>query len=629
VVNRIDSAGHLRDPRVFAEQVRLLFRELPMAAFATSLTAVVIVAGLWGHAPGAWLAAWLSSVLANAAWQLRTLARFRAAGDAIADHRTWARRWVAGMAVGGLLLGLAGYLFVDPASLFHELLMLVVLFGMASGMVPLLSHHRHALFWFLVPAIGPLALRLAAEGGTHALLAIVLALVLVMMIVLGRYYGRAMERSLAIRFDNLDLIEALAAETRRVEAARVLADAAREQAERSREQTEVARARADADRAAAEAARQQAETANRAKTQFFAAASHDLRQPLHAMGLFAAALAEKVRDPGVVDVVHSINASVEALETLFNELLDISKIDAGVIQARPADFALQPLFERLQREFGPEAADRDLDLRFVSTGHCLRSDPVLVERILRNLVANALRYTREGGIVVGCRPRGTRRVLEVRDSGIGIAADHLPKVFDEFYQVGNVERDRRKGLGLGLSIVQRLVALLDGEIAVRSAPGKGTVFSVTLDAGRVAASSTIQPMVAPTGDLGGARIVVIDDEPTVVAGMDVLLSGWGARVVGSESIEDGLAAIEAESAPPDLLLVDYRLRDGRNGLDGIAAIRARFGDHLPAILITGSTSPDLLARAREIGVHLLSKPVMPAKLRALIGFTLKRPSAAY
>ena len=589
----VEHAGHTHrsapDARVFAEQVRLLYRELPIAASGTTLAAIVIVAAMWGHAPSLWLAVWMGAVLLNLAWRAVMMMRFRAQAEHIIEFDAWARSWLIGTAIAGALFGIAGFLFVDPQSLYQQILMVVILFGMASGALPMLATYQPSLYLFLIPAIVPLGLRMTLEGEAHALIGAVLIIVVVMMIILGRYYGRALERSLAIRFANFDLIDALSRE----------------------KQT-------------AEAARNQAEIANRSKTRFFAAASHDLRQPLHAMGLFAAALVERVRDPDVIGVVNSINASVEALEALFGELLDISKIDAGVIQPNPTHFAMQSLFDRLSVDLGSEAATKGLRLRFAATRRIIHCDPMLLERIVRNLVSNAIRYTRQGGVVVGCRARAGRLWVEVWDSGVGIAPEHQQKVFEEFYQIGNAERDRRKGLGLGLSIVKRLASLLGSELRLDSRLNRGSVFRISVARGALPqpSASPAAPSVA-TADLNGAMIVVIDDEVSVVEGMRVLLSGWGAQVIGANSLIEARASLDAAADAPHLIIADYRLRDEATGLDAIVLLRAHLGIYVPGILVTGSTAPELSQHARQYNVHLLTKPVMPGKLRTLIDFKLK------
>ena len=254
----------------------------------------------------------------------------------------------------------------------------------------------------------------------------------------------------------------------------------------------------------------------------------------------------------------------------------------------------------------------------------LFSDPVLVERILRNLVSNALRYTRAGGVLVGARRRGKEMSIEVWDTGIGIPPEQQDRVFEEFYQLANPERNSKKGLGLGLSIVKRLVNLLGAHIDLRSIPGRGSVFKVRLPLGMrpvVDQSRKKKPATAP-GDLSGRVIVVVEDEAAVLEGMRVLLEGWGAEVVAGASIRETMAEVEPLARTPDLIVADYGLRDGNVGTQAIAALRERFKSQIPAIIVSGSTTPAHVDEAKAIDAHLLLKPVMPAKLRTLIHFKL-------
>jgi len=279
-----------------------------------------------------------------------------------------------------------------------------------------------------------------------------------------------------------------------------------------------------------QAARDQAEQANRAKTQFFAAASHDLRQPLHAMGLYASALAEKIQYPEVASIVKSINTSVHALESLFNELLDISKLDSGAIKPNLSGFAVQDVLAKPRGEFTVEAAAKKIGLHISEEAHAIHSDPVLLERILRNLLSNAIRYTTEGRIELTLERTDNGVRIAVRDTGIGIPEEHRQRIFEEFFQVGNPGRTSKKGLGLGLSIVQRLCELLGYAVHVESAAGQGSVFSFEVPLGELPAPAPVRPRASsasPT-DLAGKLIVVVDDEEPIVDGMKVLLSGRGA-----------------------------------------------------------------------------------------------------
>jgi signal transduction histidine kinase len=372
------------------------------------------------------------------------------------------------------------------------------------------------------------------------------------------------------------------------------------------------------------AARDAAEAANHAKTRFLAAASHDLRQPLHALGLFAARLGDRTRDPDDAALVHRIETSVSSLDSLFSALLDVSKLEAGAVATESRAMALNPLFDRLANDFAPEALEKNLKLAVVPTARAVYSDPVLLERILRNLLANALRYTSEGGVVVGVRRRGSRLAVEVWDSGPGIAADKIEHVFEEFYQIGNPERAQAHGLGLGLAIVRRLARLLDHEVQVASRPGRGSVFRVLI-AG-VPAGMPVPPLLPPPplepNPLDGRRVLVVEDDEPIREGMRQTLASWNC-VPMLAADEDEATARYGSEPPPDALLVDFRLPQGRDGLDAITRLRAAYGCDIPAIVVSGESSSEELARIAAAGFELLHKPLAPARLRAALSYLLR------
>ena len=375
-------------------------------------------------------------------------------------------------------------------------------------------------------------------------------------------------------------------------------------------------------------ARRDAESANASKSRFLAAASHDLRQPLHALGLFASALDERVKDPGHRELVVRINQSIGALESLFDQVLDVSRLDAGAVTPDIQALSLQPLFDRIANDLSSNAEEKDLALRFVPTARAARFDPFLLERILRNLVANAIRYTERGGILVGARSRDARVVLEVRDSGVGIPEAHRTRIFEEFYQVGGGGGDRREGLGLGLSIVKRLCDLMGHGLSVDSAPGRGTVFRITLDAAPAPADPLAPGAPFPgDGTLAGMHVVVIDDDPDVRDSMEELLRAWGCEASAFATPEEAIAARPAGVPPPALLVVDYRLGAGAIGLDAAAALRRAWGEAIPVVIISGESSGAELARIRDSGLLLLHKPVPPAKLKSLLMHLRSAPPA--
>jgi len=365
-----------------------------------------------------------------------------------------------------------------------------------------------------------------------------------------------------------------------------------------------------------ESARAAAEQANVAKSRFFAAASHDLRQPLHALGLFASALRDVVGTSVGHDLVGRIGDSIGALDRLFDELLDVSRLDAGVVEVRRANLALQTLFDRLESGFVGEAVAKGLQLRFVPTVLAVNSDPILLERVLTNLVSNALRYTQRGGVLVGARRRGPQVRVQVWDTGAGIPDDQRTLIFDEFYQIGNPGRDRRKGLGLGLAIVRRLTVLLDHPLTFRSVAGRGSCFEVTLPAADApVVAAPMEERAPPASVFALARALVIDDDPDICEATCRLLAGWGVDVRTAHGPVEAFDHLRQGFAP-DVLLADLRLGQTIDGIGLVEQLRERLGTDVPALLISGDTGARELARVKGSGLLLLTKPVAPARLRS-------------
>jgi signal transduction histidine kinase/CheY-like chemotaxis protein len=374
----------------------------------------------------------------------------------------------------------------------------------------------------------------------------------------------------------------------------------------------------------------QLELANLAKSRFLAAASHDLRQPLHALGLFVAQLQSRPDSPDRDRLFERINASVAAMNELFNALLDISKLDAGVLNPNITEFFVEELLDRVETTFADAAREKGLSLRFVRSRARVRSDFILLERILLNLVSNAVRYTARGGVVVGCRPRGSMLRIEVCDSGPGIADREQANIFDEFYRLEAQEDARQGGLGLGLAIVDRLSGLLAHPIQLDSVVGKGSRFAVTVPL-VAAKSQAIEPTIGPreaSVRRGTELVVVIDDDRLALEGLGGLLRSWGYAVVAAASDRAALAAVNARGKTPGLIIADYRLAEGKTGVEAIEALRSAFGEPVPAFLISGDTAPDPLREVRTLGYHLVHKPVTPMALRATLDAFLKQSEMA-
>ena len=369
----------------------------------------------------------------------------------------------------------------------------------------------------------------------------------------------------------------------------------------------------------------QLEAANQAKSRFIAAASHDLRQPLHALGLFVAQLHGRLRAAERSQIISRIEAALSAMNELFSALLDISKLDAGATTINITVFPVAQLLAHAETTFAGAAREKKLSFRAMPSDAWVRSDFILLEQIVFNLITNALRYTRSGGVVVGCRKRGDQLRIEVWDSGIGIAADQHDKIFGEFYRLGEPDRDRSAGLGLGLAIVDRLCRLLDHPIDVRSTVGKGSVFAVTVPlapANKRAIEASIVPRAQPS--LSHDKLVlVIDDDPLVLEGMSGIFRKWGCRVITADSDSKALKAVAEQDNLPDLIISDYHLANDRTGIETIEWLRGELSAQIPAFLISGDTDPATLYEAKAKGLHLLHKPVDPMALRAMFNQAVK------
>lgn len=576
-----------RDMNILAEQVRAQ-DSVSGTTVLTSLVGVAFLAmALWERVSHTHLFIWMGVACASqlARWLL-SLA-YRRVSPGIGESHAWASRFALAAGINGAIWGVAALVLFTPADLAGQAYLTMLLIGLAAGSITTSTPYLPANYAYVCAALIPLVVRTAAMGDNlHLVTALLLATYMGFVLFCSRNINHILIRSLRMRYENLDLIEALKAE-----------------------------------KATAETARQQAESANQSKTRFLAAASHDLRQPLHALGLFVAALDARIRYPEVRGIVTNINKSINALEVLFNELLDVSKLDAGVITPSRTSFAIQPLFDRLAADCGPDALERGLRLRIVPSRLLLHSDPVLLERILRNLISNAIRYTLRGKILVGVRRGCATARVEVWDTGIGIAREQQERIFEEFYQLANPERDRGKGLGLGLAIVRRLTSLLDHRLALDSMVGKGSVFRIDVPVGRaVHLSDDPTPWSQPAEDaLHGRHVAFIDDESAVREGMAILLLQWGCSATVAGSLDESLNLLTTKGRP-DVIVADYRLRDGANGAQAIRHLQETYGADIPGVLLTGDTAPERIVEAKASGYWLLHKPVSPARLKHLLAY---------
>ncbi|HEX4890817.1 MAG TPA: hybrid sensor histidine kinase/response regulator [Alphaproteobacteria bacterium] len=370
------------------------------------------------------------------------------------------------------------------------------------------------------------------------------------------------------------------------------------------------------------AALEQAERANRAKSRFLAAASHDLRQPLQALKLLNAALREYLlTDDIALNILNDSERALEVMDRMLNSLLEISKIDSGAIIPELADFRIGDMFKDLRGDFLLLTKQKNLGFRIVSSSAVVRTDRALLDSILRNLLGNAVRYTSHGRILLGCRKQGESLRIEVRDTGAGIAPGELDRIFDEFYQIGAPDRDSSQGLGLGLSIVRAYANLLGHPLKVQSWPGRGSVFSILIPSGDLAAAEIGRRDDAGAGTgwkQQGHRILLIEDDALSLKAMQAQLTAWGMQVIGARSGDEAVEMLQQNGFTPELIITDYRLQKGETGVTALARLRPLLGDMIPVIFVTGDGLGKVRSEISPQYTHLLQKPVAPGKLRVLI-----------
>ncbi|MCW2285615.1 PAS domain S-box-containing protein [Rhodoblastus acidophilus] len=360
-----------------------------------------------------------------------------------------------------------------------------------------------------------------------------------------------------------------------------------------------------------------------ARSKFLATASHDLRQPVQALVLLLAVIKNpKAGAETVEKAVGMMESALVGLQSLLTSILDISRVDAGVVAPQLESVAVDGMLRRLCDGYTLECEQKNLRLRcrFQPDLHA-RTDAALLERILRNLIENAIRYTDRGGLLIGARQRGDRIRIDIVDSGVGVPADKLTHIFEEFYQVANPGRDQRQGLGLGLAIVSRLVRLIGADLQVRSREGRGTWFTLT-----VPIADPLFVVSAPSAaaeTVTGRRIMVIEDDPKVRAGLELLLGSWNCEVIGVESGEEAIEVGEREGWRFDLVIADHRLGAGLSGTETAIEIAARAGRTIPTLIVTGDTAPERISQVYTSGFEMLHKPVNPHELARKLATLLR------
>ena len=564
----------IETPRVEQELLEAYAAQGWLVPIAIVLSALLIVSLAWSTAPKALSVGWFAMVVSVLLVRARSQNWLKQA-----HHIPLSRRMAIAAAtsgLGGVTHG-ASILFWPYLSDLERALQSTYVLGLSSGAVAAVIGYMPVFLAYMLPLLAPLVVRwvgvlaMPAEHGTLGPAAVMLLLFTIyggLLVVLARDTFRRYRES----FDSRQLMRQ---------------------------------------------ALQQAEAANRTKTRFLASASHDLRQPMHTLTLFGAALTMAPLDDRARHIANQMNVALQALSSQLDALLDVSKLDAGVVPVQARVFPLRPFVGQLVGEFESAAHRKGLQLVLESPHDVsVLADTLLLERVLRNLIDNAIKYTECGDVRVQISRQAADLLLTVRDTGIGIPQDEQQRVFDEFYQLGNPERNRSQGLGLGLSIVKRLAELMQMQMVLRSEPGVGTQVSLRLHEAPAAASAPAATLSVPASPpITGLRLLVVDDEDQVRQGMRAVLEGLGCEVM---TVADADAAcVAAQTSRPDAVLADLRLRGQGDGIQAITRLRA-LHPSLPALLISGDTAPERLREADAAGLRLLHKPVPLAVLTQAI-----------
>lgn len=577
------------EERITFESLSQYFQTLRKWTTASIIVPMTVVIVLWPRHESTALIGWLLAVVAGI-YAKYLLTRFYHL-HAVKEKN--ARKWHLGLLLSTAYLGslwvVAVFAFFDDHSAPHQVFIITVAVTLGIGSISSGTHWLPLFYVYGVPILIALILRLAFVGSLPYLaLACLMVMALLAAINIAKQLSATVRSEMRLHFSSVNLARELQYKT------------------------------------------EEAQEAVFAKSQILATASHDLRQPLHAISLYIDALRDTPNHNKQEGnrIFRRLDTCLSILRKQFDGILDISRLDANVVQPEPHHFDLKECVDELAREYRDEANNRRLSLHVRSSKAIVYSDRGLLERILRNLISNALRYTNSGGVLIATRQRRDHTLIQVIDTGVGIPQDKQEAAFIEFHQLENGSQDQEKGLGFGLAIVRRLCSLLDCPISLQSRVGHGSTFSIRCPRGDEALVAhhvkrgTDNPALHDMQKL----VLVIDDDPSVLDAMHTLLSRWGLSVIVAESLEGMVHKIADLQTVPNLILTDLSLLKGPDGIEAISQLRHHFRSNIPGVLISGTTDPDRLKQARSSGYRLLEKPINPSELRSLIQHQLYAPT---
>lgn len=573
----VDTSTNNQD-KISAEQIRIMHGSIPMLLLTNIFVVLALSYGFSDVIPHRSVAICLALLLVMVLVRGGLYLYYKDKFDP-KKLRPFALSLIIGSAMAGGLWATVSFLYLPENDHTYQLFLLLSLMAMAAGSAFTFSMYLPSYFAYIPLTLLPISAQFFAMGDKfHTTLGFVSTVYFLVLTAFNIKINKNFKATLALRFENLELIKQLQLQ------------------------------------------KDEAEKANKAKSTFLAAASHDLRQPLYALSLFTSVLDETIQDHKSKSVIGKINASVNALTSLFDKLLDISQLDAGVIKVTKRDFSISRIFDDLKKVLDPVAQEKGLKIEWPNSTLAVHSEPELLEQILMNYLSNAIKYSTQGLIRVSCSQLEEHVTVSVSDQGIGIDEESLNHIYEEFYQVENKERERKNGLGLGLSIVRRTASLLGHDIEVASVLGKGSQFSISLEVAKNPVVENQSATALQTFEKSDSNklVLVIDNEEDIRLGLEQVLILWGYLAITATDLNDAKEKLKTANREPDIIISDYRLKDGETGVDAITALHLAYNKKIPALIITGDIESDNLLDINKSNFQLLFKPVISMKLRAFL-----------
>lgn len=565
------------DQRITLAALEPYIEHMGRTAVFMAVVPVTVVAVLWDQVNQGILVIWLLLMLTSIGIRYRFSTAYGKRQATFREAGIWCRRMQAISLVLGLLWSFAILTFFVESSPPHQVFIITVAVTLGIGSISAGTHWLPLYYVYGVPILLAITVRLLMVATLpYIALAAMMFLALLASLAFVKKLNSIVRSEMELRHQSAELASQLRIKT------------------------------------------EEAEEAVYAKSRVLAAASHDLRQPLHALSLFFDALKEPQSANEQVRIFKRIDTSIGSLRKLFDTLFDMSRLDANVVHPEYSHFDIRQCLEDLYEEYRGEARERQLTLKLQVTSCVVKSDRALLERILRNLISNALHYTHSGTVLIAARKRQGSVLVQVWDTGIGIPRESQENVFQEFQRLHDSSTRSEKGLGFGLAIVRRLCELMNHPLSLRSIIGRGSMFSVEVPKGNAGLAMEQPTNQYPPEHNPGYQVMVIDDDPSILNAMNTLLSAWGFNVVVAASLDEALAQANRCPSAPDLILSDLSLQGNDSGIEVIHRLRAHFDSEVPGILISGSTNAVQLKQAETSGLRLIQKPISPIMLRSII-----------